>query len=190
MRGPWRRLALAAAIVVTVGVSAASAQTVVVRHAPPGTTIELVQNTDLVATAKPDAKGTAVLATSKPIPEGKAGRDAHLYLETCDARLRVLMVERGQPAADPGAGCTRKQVVEWFVLRRVTTLVLDMSAATPTALLRQGAAPEEWLSDQVAGVPVKVSHQVQTGLMGFASAGYGSISETINVVCGYADTCN
>jgi hypothetical protein len=189
MREPWRRLAFAAAITVTVGVGAASAQTVILRNAPPGSTVELVLNVDVVGSATVDAAGTATVTSSRRVPPNKAGSDAHLYLETCDTLRRLLIVERGQPAADPGAGCTRKQVVEWFVLRRVTTLVLDLGSPTSTVWVRQGPAPEQWLREPSADGPVGRGRQASLGFMVFGSGGVGMFGDFLAIACGTAPSC-
>jgi hypothetical protein len=190
MREPWRRLMLAAAITVTVGVGAASAQTVIVRNAPPGSSVELVMNADTVGSATVDAAGTATITSNRPVPDNKVGSDAHLYLETCDTRRRVLMVERGKPASDPGAGCTRAQVVEWFVLRRVTTMVVDVGGKAPTLWVTQGKAPEEWLrAPSKDGTPVTIARPASKGFMIYGGGGLAKFANTVALACGTVANC-
>ena len=49
MTSPWRLLALAAALQITLGIGTASAQRVLLRHAPPGSPVQIFLNAAKVA---------------------------------------------------------------------------------------------------------------------------------------------
>ena len=105
----WRVLAIAAALHVF-GTGAAMGQTVMVRKAPPGGTVELVVNTATVATAKTDPGGDATLAMNLLEATGKTEIDANVFVDVCpDNVRRVVLVERGQAAGPQPAGCDRWQ---------------------------------------------------------------------------------
>ena len=137
-QGPWRLLAATAAFVIGAGAGTASAQTVVVRNAPAGSNVEFALNTTTVATATADSTGYATLVGKPQGTPPKPEIDALLYVDTCASLRRVIVVERGQLAAPQDAGCERTPISGLFLVRPVSTIVVDVAGPNPTVLLRQG----------------------------------------------------
>jgi hypothetical protein len=138
MMKPWRLLALAAAVNVMVGSGAATAQTVIVRNVPAGSTVELVLNTTNLGSATADANGDATLPLSLSANLKKTETDALLFVDVCDKVRRVFVVERASQPPPPDAGCERSEISGIFLVRQVTTLVIGTGSPNPTVLLIQG----------------------------------------------------
>jgi len=192
MRGPWRRPAIAAAIYVTVGAGVATAQTVMVRNAPAGASLELVLNTETIGSVKADAKGEGTLPVNLQAHGTRAEADVNIAVDVCEGVRRLLLVERGlQPPPPQGQSCTRHQIPELFALRSVTTLVADMATSTPTVWLRQGKPPDTWLRDQTEEerAATKQRRPSPTGFVLFGGAGMVKISEVVAAACGTVSEC-
>lgn len=187
MRAPWRLLLLAAALNLSIA-AASVAQTVIVTKAPPASTVELVVNSTLVATATADATGVATIQLA-PEARGKAESDAYIFVEYCDSNLRrVILIEPGMEGY-PGGQCPRKDVPGGYVVRPTTTLVVNVSEAAPSVLVRQGKAPVSWLTDEVDRPPApRRDFANSRGLYGFGAGGLGSMSDVDTVACG-SQTC-
>ncbi len=190
MMGPWRPLALAAAFTVTVGIGTATAQTVFVRHAPPGSTIELVLNAATVASATADARGDAMLALKTPATEGKGETSARVYVDVCDKLRRVLFVEPGTEVPPPGGACDRKEIAGLFAVRRVTTFVLDLAGPIPMLWLRQGPVPVEWLVAEPGASPVGPRRRSPTGLVLFGGGSFAEFRDAVGMACGTVEECS
>src|ERR1700752_3097857 len=109
MTKPWRPLALAAVLSVSVFAGAAAAQTVIVTKAPVGATIELVLNTAAVASGTADAEGNATLALDISKNANKAETDASIYVDVSGPKVRrVIGVERARHSPVPDSGCDRR----------------------------------------------------------------------------------
>lgn len=154
----------------------AAAQTVVVRGIPAGSTAELAQGT-AVATAKADAAGDATLTGSLTDP---ADVRVNLYVDTCESSRRVVIAERDS-APPPGAGCTRAAIPGLFVIRSVSTIVVNLSGANPTVILRQG--PFDFRRVQRAG------SEPAEGLMIFGGGGWSKLHNARGVSCGDIAEC-
>ena len=176
MTKPWRPLALAAVLLVSVFAGVATAQTVIVTKAPPGAAIEVVLNTATVASGTADADGNAkqlALNISKNL--NKAEIDASLYVDVCGDKLRrVFVVERARQPSPPDAGCDRRQIIGLFLVRSVSTLIVDVGGANPSVLLRQG--------------PFSLRRVVRwsppTGLVVFGGGVFGTFSNVGDIACG------
>lgn len=195
MKVSWRRLALVAALYVTVGVGAAGAQTLIVRNAPPGSKVELVLNATTIGSTTVPAEGNATLPVNLAAHGGKAETDAHIFVDVCEGVRRVFLVEPGQQPAVPQVTCTRRELPEWFVLRHVTTLVVDVGAPTPNLWLRQGPVPKEWLVDQAPQADEGEEggrnwRPSPKGLVLFGGGGLASISKFGGLACGNVADCN
>jgi hypothetical protein len=184
MMESWRPLALAAALNMIAGVGVARAQTVAVTNAPPGSTVELVLNTTPIGSVAADARGDARLPLNFSADAGKTEMDANVSVEACDNVLRVLVVERGQQRPPVGAGCSRRDVEGLYLVRRVTTLVVDVSGPNPAIWLRQGAVtlhpskpPRAWSSSP-------------TGLVVSGGGGLAKLSNVVSVACGNVTECS
>lgn len=180
MRHPRRLLVLAVACQVVVGAGVATAQTVMVRNAAPGTTVEVLLNGAEAGTATADASGHATLAVRQP-GSPKDEMAASLFVDTCEARRRVHLVERGVPAPAPAAGCTRQAISGVFVVRPVSTLVVNVAAPRPRLLLRQGAFDPD--------APPRVWEQSPSGFMVFGGAGLTWLSNATGEACGNVADC-
>jgi hypothetical protein len=172
-------LALAAAV--SLWAVPATAQTVKVRNASPGATIEVVYNSAVVATTAADARGAADIA----IPAAGGERpdiDAYVIVDECSNRRRVLITAQGTTVPPQEAACIRREVQGLFLVKPVSTLVIDVGAAQPTLLLRQqsfdpDAPPRTW-----AGAP--------TGLVLSGGAGLTFLGDTVLLACGTAPECD
>ncbi len=134
------RLLVAAALLITIGSGVAAAQTVIVRHVPPGETVELFLNATKVDTVVVEASGDAILPLNlRANNAGKTEIDANVFIDTCDKVHRVIVVERGQPAAAQEPGCDRRDISGLYWVRHVNTLVVDIGGANPTMMLVKGS---------------------------------------------------
>jgi opacity protein-like surface antigen len=180
-------LALAVLFTLTAGVSLATAQTVIVTHAPPNESVELVLNSDRVQTATSDANGEATLTFSLPATLNEA--DVRVSVERCGNTRRVLLVERGlqtPPAAGP---CDRRDVPGFFVVRRVTTFVVDVEKADPVVHIRQGPAPLSWLGRPGVSEETGINlPPAPTGLIVSAGLGIGTTGAS-TIMCGSVTDC-
>jgi hypothetical protein len=178
---PLRPLALAVAVQVLVGVGSAAAQSVIARRVPSDTTVEVVLNGTVVGSATPDPRGDATIPFDLSARAGKEQTDAYLFVDTCDAVRRVHLVERGVLAPDPGATCVRRDISGLFLVRRVTTLVVDVER--PSVLLRQGP-----FDPQAAAVP-RAPRVAPRGLVLFGGGGLGKFREVRATTCGNLVQC-
>jgi hypothetical protein len=179
MQKSWRLLALAAALVL-VSVGAATAQTVLVRNAAPGVTVEAVVNAVTIGSAVVDRYGLARVAIDLAATVGTAETDVYVYVDECGELRRVLLVQPGAQPAPPGAGCVRRDIPGIFVVRRISTLVVDLGGPRPRLLLRQGtfslAPPRTWSA-------------APTGLVLSGGGGLARFSELQTVACGTVTEC-
>jgi hypothetical protein len=148
MRKPWRPLALAVVLSVIVGVGVASAQTIIVRQAPPGSTVEFVLNSTTVGSGTVNPGGDAVVPAAKGAAASKPQMDALIHVDVCGNVRRVIVVERGQVPNQKEPDCERNQVLGLFLIKPVSTIVVNVGGANPTVLLRQGSfsltPPRTW----------------------------------------------
>ena len=175
----WR-LGFAAALCTAAGAGVAAAQTVYVRNAPAGSTVELVLNTATIGSAAADDRGDAALK----VPESAGAKpqmDVLLFVEGCEKRTRVLIIERGAPAVPVEPGCIRREIPGLFIVRALSTLVIDTGGAAPTVLLRQRPfvptdAPRTWRPSP-------------EGLVFFGGGSHTQFSETGAIACGDITEC-
>ena len=177
------RLLVAAALFVMMGSGVARAQTVMIRNAPPGETIEAFLNATKVASASVQPNGETTLPLN--LRENNAGKteiDANIFIDVCDKIRRIIVVERGQPAAIQEPGCERRDIPGLYWVRRVNTLVVDVGGANPTMMLVKGSYE--------AGKVRNWSSMVPTGLVAFGGIGRGDYRDVVLIACGTAETCN
>lgn len=177
----WRVLGLAAVLHVVFGTAAAIAQTVMVRKAPPGGTVELAVNATTVATAKADPGGDATLTMNLLEHAGKPEIDANVFVDVCADNLRrVVIVERGQAAGPQPAGCDRRDSGALFLIRRVSTLVVNVGGTIPIIVLRQG--------------PVRLGppriRRAPRGLVVFGGGGFAQTRDLELMACGNVTECS
>jgi hypothetical protein len=177
---PRRLLALAAALNLTVCAGAATAQTLLVRNAPPGTTIELVLNTTTAGSKKLESGGTDTVNGNLFANDSRTEIDALIFLDTCDSTRRLVVVDRVLSPPAPDAGCTRRDMGGVFVVRKVSTFVIDLAAPASMVMLRQGPVslkpPRAWTSPN--------------GLVLFGGAGLSRFNDARDIACGDAPTCS
>lgn len=177
----WRPLALAAAIEVTLCIGIATAQTVVVRGALPGSTFEFVLNGTTIGSAAADAAGDATVAVNQATNVGKPEMDAHIYVDLCDKLRRVLVVDRILQPPPESAGCIRTQLVGVFLVRPISTLVVNVAGPNPTVLLRQGSFSLR---------PPRVrTWSPPTGLVLFGGGGLAKFRDAAALACGDVGEC-
>jgi hypothetical protein len=177
---PRRLLALAAALNLTVCAGAATAQTLLVRNAPPGTTIELVLNTTTIGSKKLDNGGTDTVPGNFFANDSRDQIDALIFLDTCDSTRKLVVVDRALSPPPPDAGCIRRDMGGVFVVKKISTFVIDLGAPSTLMMLRQGPVslkpPRQWTSP--------------TGLVLFGGAGLSRFSDARDIACGDASTCS
>ena len=86
MMEPRRLLTLAAALNLIVCVGAATAQTVIVRNAPPDTPVEVVLNDEAVGSGKTNEKGDALVTFGLSERLMKTETDAQVFVDVCPRR--------------------------------------------------------------------------------------------------------
>lgn len=180
MNNAYRPLLLAAAIQV-LAASALQAQTVIVRSAEPGSTVDVLVNADLVGTATTDAAGNVAVAFEMFAPGEPRQTDANLYIDVCPNRHRILIVERGESEPPPDVSCVRTESLGLFLVRPVSTFVVNAAMGTPTVLLRQGSVPL---------VPPPPRAALPTGFVVFGGLGMGKFSDAILLACGNVSDCS
>jgi hypothetical protein len=182
-----RAAALALFLLATAGASRALAQSVIVRSAPPESTVELTMNSGGVVSAKADSNGDATLAVAARGTEA----DVQFYVDNCGNSLRVLLVERGLQPAPPAPACTRKDIWGVFVMRPVTTFLVEMNGTDPVVYITQGPVPRSWVGRGAdAGKQSKLPWGTpQKGLAVSAGGGFSSFKRSGDLACGTASSC-
>jgi len=186
MTNRWRLVATTAAVVMaTAGV--ASAQTVYVRHAPAGSSVEVIVNTASAGTATVDGEGEAKLAFT--LPTGKTEMDSNVYVDTCDSgKLRkILIVDRARQPPPPAEGCDRRDVPGIYWVRPVNTIVVDVGGIAPSLLLVRGdyTPPKPTVEGAEEERPSK---PLPKGLLMYAGMAYTNFRDAAALACGNA-TC-
>jgi hypothetical protein len=179
-----RLATLVAACILVVGTGRAAAQTVIVRGMPAGSPLELVLNSTSVGSAKADENGDATIPLNLfANTTGKTETDAHVHVEVCADKRRVLVVERGSPTPPLEAGCERRDITGIFLLRRRTTVVVNLAGANPSLLLVQGRyslTPEG---------PSAFWPPAPSGFVLSGSAGMAKFRDVLLTACGDVAEC-
>src|SRR3954454_6261004 len=103
---------LSSLFVATGGLGAAAAQTVIVRSAPQGSTIELTMNGGAPVSVAADTFGDATLT----VPARTTEAAVQVHVDDCGNRVRVLLVERGIQPSPAEPGCNRIDIGSVFVM--------------------------------------------------------------------------
>lgn len=183
----WRLLAMAAALNVTAGAAIAAAQTVMVRNAPPGASVEVLLNDAMAGTGTAGADGGISVDLKMPEP---GEMDTNVYVDVCDKLRRVLVVDRNRrPPAVP-AGCDRREVSGLFLVRRINTLVVDVGALQPSMLLVKGTytPPKPPAAEGEEGATTRPP--TPTGVTLFGGGGLGKFRDAFLIACGNAQGCD
>ena len=139
MLKPLRLLSLAAAFVLSAGIGPAAAQTLYVRKAPQGSTIEAVLNSTKAGSAQADENGDVRIPIDLLTHTKKNEIDARVFVDTCDQNRRVIITERDAAPPPPEPECTRQEITGVFLIRRVSSVVVNVGGPVATLLLRQGS---------------------------------------------------
>ncbi len=179
-----RPLSLAAAINL-VCVGGAAAQTVFVRNAAAGDTVEVFINDKQVATATVDSAGEARVPVEIKSIVGKDEMDANLYVDACPKMTRIFIVGAGLQPAVEGA-CRRSPIAGLFWVRTVNTLVVNLAGQPPSVMLIVGkyTPPAPGTEDQPhSWTPAP------TGIVAFGGGLYGNFRDFSTLQCGNLATC-
>lgn len=180
-----RPLAMAAAINLSLCVGGAAAQTVFVRNAAAGDTVEVFINDVRAATATIDSTGEARVPVEIQPIVGKPEMDAHLFVDACPKLTRIFIVGAGRQPALEGA-CRRSQIAGLFWVRTVNTLVVNVAGQPPSVLLVVGkytppAPGSEDLPRSWTPAP--------TGIVAFGGGQYSTFRDFSTIQCGNVATC-
>jgi hypothetical protein len=180
----FRRLLVgAAALIVAAGIGAAQAQTVTLRKVAPGSSIEISVNNAPAESIKSDAGGDVVIPIKTLFTgTGKVETDGQVMVAVCENNLiKVFLLERGHATPPEERGCTRRDMGGWFLIKPISTLVIDVGGPSPTLLLRQGsfslAPPRTWSPSP-------------TGFVIFGGGTLNSVSTFKDVACGTVTDCS
>ena len=176
------------ALSLTAGAGAARAQTVIVTNAPAGSTIELQLNTEAARMTTADSNGDATIAVGLPRADET---DVRFFVDLCGPLVRVHLVNPGVQPPPAATNCSRNTIPNLFVMRSVTTFVVDLAGSTVSIHLTQGPAPRSWLAHGALTAPTRKSFQAAppTGLMLFAAGGLGMFGNAVATTCGNLTTC-
>jgi hypothetical protein len=189
MRVPWRLLTLAAAFSMTAAVAVATAQTVTVTKAPPGATVDVVVNQTSIGTAVADKAGVATVPLKVLSKGGKTQTDVHIYVDACEGVRRVTLTEPGWQPAPVRPGCSRSEIFGLYLVRDVTTLVVEVGEKNQSVWIKQGPAPGSWLTDEVAPSRSSSDIVVPKGLVLLGGFGGGKYSNVLKVDCNGMPGC-
>jgi hypothetical protein len=173
--------AAALALLVALVASPALAQTVILRGLTAGTPADLVLNSTTLASATANDKGDATI--TPPAGSGvTADIDANLFVDVCADRHRVVLVSRGASPLAQAPGCQRQEISGLFLVRPVTTMLVDVTGGRASLFLRQGPLDPD--------APVPTSDAIApAGLILFGGAGLNWFDTSSQVACGTAPTC-
>jgi hypothetical protein len=193
MTGFRRALALAAALNASLLVGTVSAQTVIVTKAPAESTVELFLNGSKAGSMPASATGEATFSLDLKARDGRTEMDARIYLDTCPGVRRVQIVERGLEAPAIQSGCGRRDLIPLFLMRQVTSLVVDATEGSSDAWLRQGPAPKSWLTstpEENGPAGARSWPPAPSGLTAFGGGAFTTNSNTLASACGNAAECS
>jgi hypothetical protein len=174
------RLLPLAAVLSIAAAATASAQTVILKGAKPGESVEVVVNDAPANTGTVAADGTATVTGNLPLSASKRPEmDARLYLDACAGRRRVLIVNRNQLPAPAPDGCTRSEVSGIYWVRQRSTVVVDVSKPIPDVLLRQGSYNPN--------APVR--RLAPKGLVLFGGGTLSKLADASLIACGDVSDC-
>jgi hypothetical protein len=188
MTNPLRPLVMAAALTGTLGIGTAAAQTVFVRNAPAGTTVEVVANGGAAASGTVGDDGNASVPFT--LGDGKTEMDANVFVDVCDKVRRILVVDRGRTPPAAADGCERRDISGVFWLRPVNTVVVDFGGATPTLLLIKGRYTPPRPQSTTEGESTGPRRQAPTGFVLFGGGGMTTFRDATTIACGNVSNCS
>ncbi len=176
-----RPLLLAVAVFLTAGLGVATAQTIIVTNVPAGAKVDVSLSGTSVGSGTADAAGDAKIAANLLTAADGNEVVLDIHLDSCGDAWGIVANVHGFQPAPASVSCIRKDIPGPFVVRHVTTLVIDASDP-PTLKLRQGPAPAEWLRRGEAAV--QTAFVARRGLSFFGGAGINDFSHAIQLFCG------
>lgn len=183
MTRAWWPLGSAAAFLLFASVGIADAQTFFVRGATAGSAVEVAFGT-MVGKGTVDQNGDAtVVLTGSPAATEEVA--AAIYTDNCGTTIRLVLAGRTAEPPAAGAGCQRRSVPGYFVMRRETSVVVDLTPSIPIVRIRQGRVPGAWLEDG----PISTGTTAPRGLIVFGGGGLGTMAETLELLCGNTSPC-
>ena len=190
MADSWRLLAMTAALQLGLWAGDASAQTIYLRNAAPGTRVEVVVDTAASGTGVVDEAGEAKVAFR--LPDARTEMDANIFVDACDKLRRVLVVDRARQPPPPAEGCERREISGIFWVRPVNTIVINLADPDPSLLLVKGSytppTPEaEAAAESGEDHPTP---PLPKGLVMFAGGSFASFRDAFNLSCGTAPSCS
>jgi hypothetical protein len=193
MHRPWTPIVLAAALNLSAGAALVAAQTVTVINAPPNSPVEVALNAATVATGAADPTGAATLKANMQQAIGKAEIDANVFVDVCESKRRVIIVEVGSPSAAAEAGCDRRQISGLYWVRPINTIVVNLAGSTPSLLLIKGSydipTPGPDGTTAMAEPHARAWTQPPKGLVLSGSGGWSKFRDATNVACGNVTPC-
>ncbi|HYN07021.1 MAG TPA: hypothetical protein VES67_06500 [Vicinamibacterales bacterium] len=182
-----RRSLLLSALLATINIGSASAQTISVKNVAPDAGLEVTLG-QATASGKADATGVASV-TLNALEGGTTAAEmvVVVHVDACGTNWRVVLVERTSEAPPPVAGCTRREIQGAFVLRRMTSLGIDVSGTSPNLLIRQGPLPASWVTGE--NVTERTGFEPPTGLIVFGGGGLVRFKDAVLLFCGNVSQC-
>lgn len=168
-------------------VSAAAAQTLVLRNVGAAASVEVVYESEVVGKGAPDPAGTAQIPLTLPLAPGTTEHVLQFQVDRCQNLVRVGLADRDRliPAAPPE--CERQELTGLYVIRRNTSVVIDLQTATPMLLVRQGPPPPQWLrGDYTGDMPAVVQPRAVTLSIGLTLP---RLMKTFALACGDVRPC-
>jgi hypothetical protein len=169
-----------ALLVLGVGAQGATAQTVVATNAPRGSTVEVILHGTTAGSAVVGPDGVATIPIDA-VTAAEPEMDVFVFVDVCDDHRRVGIVRTGMPSPPRDPGCTRREITGVFVLRAVSTVVVDLGGLVPRLFLIQGAF------DPLA--PPRPRALAPRGLVLSAGAGLTSVRDAADLACGNVQNC-
>jgi hypothetical protein len=191
MTTPWR-LALAAALLLTLGSGVAAAQMVTLRNAPPGAPIQILFDGSPLVSGKADQAGEARLGITLQLTKGDWETDVRIYVDVCGGTYQIGLVDRLSLSPAPSAGCERREVSGLFVVKAATNLLVDVGSGRAVVYVRQGVLPKEWLMNEneaVNDLPLRLRRPSPTGLVAFGGLGNTRFRSGLIYECGDVADC-
>ena len=186
MSKPPRLLAVAAALIATLGAGVASAQTVMIRNGPPATSAEVMLNGAVVGSGTTNDAGEVTIALNTGTTIGEQGIDANLFVDVCDKMRRIQIVDRTKIVPAPAEGCDRREISGIFWVRKVNTIVFDLEGLAPAVLLVRGSYVYKAPRDEDAP---HIWRPIPTGLLVYGGAGNAKLDSAFGNFCGNAANC-
>jgi hypothetical protein len=174
-----RPFAVAAALLLTAGGGVAAAQTLIVRRAPIGSTVELFVNSTKAGSGQADSAGDVKVPFT--LPGGKTEMDARVYVDACDETHRVVIADRDAAPIPPEPNCARQEITGVFLIRKVTSAVVNVGDPIATLLLRQGSYSLR---------PRGPRRQAPTGLVVFGGGNFVTYANALEFGCTGVPTCD